>query len=250
MKTLTALVAAGFLTLFSISAPKGEPQKTQRKNVEQPTKQTPTPWQETLYKIGLESTLDDIERGGIKLGNTAYEIENDARYDGDKFKEFINGDDKNFSTLKGHLLSAKEVRCTCSPEFTPSYSTSFFILDRQMDTMRMLTAEQRKIFDNPLSWALFTQFLPHCIYLTNTEQHNGLKTKIAAYKLMTRMLGTEGEEERFHTHPGGSPPSLQDLKISQTRKEYVVSVTKEGDCKIYLAHKGNAQVVYTYTPKK
>jgi len=175
-------------------------------------------WQEELCKIGLESTIDNIERGGIKLGNTVYEIENAFRYDKDKFKEFLKGEDKHYDSLKSHLLSAWSVRCTCEPAFTPRYNQDFSILDVRLTCMRTQLPEQRKNLDEPYTWALFTQFLPHGIYMTNTEQHNKLKTKIAAYKLMTNIMGNEGEEEGFHTHPGGGPPSIQDEKTAIPKK--------------------------------
>jgi hypothetical protein len=207
-----AVITAAFLALFGL-------------NSKAPTIEQKNPLEERLYEIGMKSTTDNIERGGIISGQEVHELENEARNTPVLLAKYIEGANTNHSKLKGYLATAYSVRCTCNPELATLYTVHYTDLNSKLDIMTALSPEQRKKMEPPTN-VLFGQFLPHGIYMTGQNQEN------------------TPNSIRFHTHPDGSPPSLQDIKNSHENKEYVVSATKEGDFTLYLVDKGEIKVVH------
>ena len=234
MKTLAALVTAGFLTLFSISAPKVEAPVVIEKV---PDRHDVRAWAKRLSpqlkKIGLKSTIDDIECGGVGVWNgkemLIYELENEVRDDERKFKNFTEGDNKEYGHLTGHVNLAAHTSAECTPE----YSTHFYCIAQQVNFKLLLMLhkprEQREKIAKD-AWIFYDTLVLHNMYVKDSEHYDKLKEK---YKNVVFS---------FHTHQNGSPGSRVDKRLSHDRIELVIASTKDS-YKLYYLDKGNEELI-------
>ena len=234
MKTLAALVTAGFLAIFSISAPKIETPVVIEKV---PDRHDVRAWAKRLRpqlkKIGLESTIDDIERGGIGVWNgkemLIYELENEVRDDERKFKNFTEGDNKEYGTLTDHVNMAAHASAECTPE----YGTHFYCIAQQVNSKLLLMLhnprEQREKIAKD-AWSFYDNLVLHNMYVKDSEHYEKLKEKYGAVAFC------------FHTHQNGSPGSRVDKRLSHERIELVVSSTKD-NYKLYYLDKGKEELI-------
>lgn len=234
MKTLAALAVAGFLTLFSCA-----PQKVEAPAAKQ--EQDAHSWarklRPALYKIGLESTIDDIERGGVGVmtddGIAIYEIDNDIRSDEERFKKYKDGDNNVYGILTSNISMASMTASGCMPALTQSYRVTEFDLQTRLSFMLNSTGEQREKIGKDL-WPVYDQFVRHSMYVRDTKQYEKIKEQhpVIFY---------------FHTHPNGSSGSLVDKQLSHDRIEIVVSITGNKYQLFYLKN-GKEELIDSYEP--
>ena len=201
----------------------------------QPTKQIDIPSlaakkNRKLIAIGLEATIDNIERGGIghlKDGKLAItEIENEVRLDEERYWKYINGDPSYLDILSSHANIAGIVQATCVPESAGYYTSVAARLTQELPCLPSLPLKLRRIRALTF-WAEYDAHTRHNMYILQPKSE----------------IPEEETLFRFHTHQSGQPPSRQDLDVSMYRDEVVVSITKEGTHTLYYVSKGMTTIL-------
>ncbi len=188
---------------------------------------------EEFKRIGLESVLDDIERGGavVREGDElrVYEIENDVKRDDEVYQKFLNGDKQALSVLQGHVSSAAMAASNCHPENGMNFFVQSFYMQHRLTTLEYVDPGLRSEMAKTL-WNEYDGFVRHNIYIAGPERK----------KFEGRVVAM------FHTHQNGTPPSKQDELVSNDRIELVVSYNGT-DYRLYHVKDGIHDIIDSWS---
>jgi len=189
-----------------------------------------------LYRIGIESTKDNIERGGIGVIESdrlvIYEIENDVRADEERYSRFANGENSLYPHLMQRVQTASTVQVICTPSAANAFLGTANLLIADLSRIMTMSLELR-LAEAQEVYPRFDAHVRHHMYIADSQRTEELKDKPRTFC--------------FHTHWNGAPPSEVDVQLSHTRPEVVISIGPLARA-IYYINKGQTEIIHQDSP--
>jgi proteasome lid subunit RPN8/RPN11 len=189
-----------------------------------------------FIKLGIESTLDNFEYGGIVVednyGLRAHVIPNDLEHDNVRYHALLAGDLSQLGMLSNHVSAAAMSMGACAPESAMAYTAQGLYLHCMLAILPWLPPQHRDVLGQAV-WEQYDMFVRRRMYLRDEHKFQQLKKRYEG-KIIAH----------FHTHPSGGLPSGQDLSLTKGTGRIELVIAYDGsEYRLYKAENGMHELI-------